>query len=514
MGILLVALLVILPITLADGGTYKPRNDPAVAMNKVRGERGYQSECVSCHSGAGWNMPDIVVVYPSAPQQLRLGEPYDLPVQIINPWKHAIRGFSMEVILHGPEQVLTVEAGSAARSSLVDQTDQLSGTVGVSSQHPARQAPIGAALEPASRTFPITLEPNGTMFHAFVELLPHGAGKDVAGKDTYSVYYLAGDTGYSSSSKREFTAADPGSLKRSLSFRAPPGPMRIVVEHTGGYATSTEIWLNYTLVKRPIGEEGKAYSIPIAGNATIKKNEAPLIVPVRLIPFQKGVQNIEFRVRTEAYYKHSSVALDRENYTRTALLDQEEDVIKRNLIFPRRALVVGDAFVPSLYSANTVAIPDTGWQIVAAEMTGFASAGLLVPSLLLGGTYGRGSRQLFNTVLGGAKRRVMYHSLLSMGLSLIALVHMLLFLWESAYGLTVGVLWGGFGALSLLVLGLTGYYQVPLIQRRGFGVWRAIHLTAGMMVLVFVAMHSVLDGPDFAFVKEQLPAWLSRLNLQ
>jgi predicted ferric reductase len=84
---------------------------------------------------------------------------------------------------------------------------------------------------------------------------------------------------------------------------------------------------------------------------------------------------------------------------------------------------------------------------------------------------------------------------------------------EIRYTILMGILWGGLGALSLLVLGLTGYYQVPLIQRHGYKWWRYTHLVFGLLVVIFVAYHSVADGPDFFFIKEQIPKWINNINL-
>jgi hypothetical protein len=63
------------------------------------------------------------------------------------------------------------------------------------------------------------------------------------------------------------------------------------------------------------------------------------------------------------------------------------------------------------------------------------------------------------------------------------------------------------------VLGLTGYYQIPLIQRHGYKWWRYTHLVFGVLVIVFAAWHAVLDGPDFNFIRQELPQWLRDINL-
>jgi hypothetical protein len=35
----------------------------------------------------------------------------------------------------------------------------------------------------------------------------------------------------------------------------------------------------------------------------------------------------------------------------------------------------------------------------------------------------------------------------------------------------------------------------------------------GVLVIVFAAWHSVIDGPDFNFIRQQLPQWLTDINL-
>jgi hypothetical protein len=248
------------------------------------------------------------------------------------------------------------------------------------------------------------------------------------------------------------------------------------------------------------GEATTVYDVPgIDGSLVIDPGTSE-VFEVPIVGLSRGTTTITFEVRAYTEYRlrhQDGVTEDYDNYTRYATHE----------------VVIGDTFIPS--SAGLVEVQAAGedFRLVAGEVTGFATAILLFPSLLLGGTFGKGSRKLFNTMLGGAKRRVMYHSLISLGITLAAVVHIVMFMLEIRYTIMMGLLWGGLASLALLVLGLTGYYQIPLIQRHGYKWWRYTHLVFGVLVIVFAAWHSVIDGPDFNFIRQQLPQWLTDINL-
>lgn len=504
----------------APAKTLTPKNDSRDKRNLLLGEihgNNPSDDCWSHHKGEG--MTDAVVVFPVAPKQLKLGEPYDIPVQIINPWKQDLREMSLDVSLLG-EQVLTVEgtaAGAAAQSDVYyEWRDELVG--------PAQPTP-GAMNEPPRRVFINFSVPRGAVaIVSHVELFPRAAAPDpgggVATKDGYIVKFrtesesLGGGTEYNPPvSDNE---ANQYVLKRSLAkeLRA-SGNVSITIYHQTGFARETRVYANATIVMGGGGAAGaKTYSIKIPSSATVLKNAPPYTAIVRVTPFAKGVQAMEFHVRTQNYYGHlDGVTPDEDYYNRYANLSQDSDLISGRSITPQRAIAVGDTFIPSEFSPVGATVAQDQWQFVLAEITGFSSAILLLPSLLLGGTYGKQSRRFFNWLLGGAKRRVMFHNLMSLGLSIVALVHIVLFLYEIRYTVLMGVLWGGLASLCLLVLGLTGYYQVPLIQRHGYQWWRVTHLAFGLLVVFFVAYHMIADGPDFQFVRDVMPQWLRDFNL-
>jgi hypothetical protein len=53
----------------------------------------------------------------------------------------------------------------------------------------------------------------------------------------------------------------------------------------------------------------------------------------------------------------------------------------------------------------------------------------------------------------------------------------------------------------------------PFGARGGHGWWRGLHLAMGIGVLVFTAVHALLEGSHFTELKEQAPGWLARMNL-
>jgi hypothetical protein len=512
----MISVLVIATFAAGQAKVLNPRNDSRDKRNKTLGEiegKNPANDCWKHHAGEG--MRDTVVVYPIVPRQLKVGEPYDIPVQILNPWKQEVRKIELDVKLIG-DQVLTVEAAASSVAAKLDRfynfPPQIVGPA-------AGTPPTGLPVEPvASKEVEIPFEvPLGaSALVASVELAPRRVPP--GDPQLYDVLLLEEKAKFGTRFEpNNATAGD--SLNRH--YAGPVftnGTYRIKVEHTQGNALETDVFVNVTVVMgkssggAAAGE--KIYTIKTDPAATIIKGGAPLTYFVTVVPFAPGPQNMEFHVRAENYYKHQLEETPNEDfYNRYANLSQDEDFIQGASITPQRRVMVGSSFVASEFGAAGAEAVEEQWQLVLAEMTGFAAAGLLLPSLLLGGTYGKASRRLFNNILGGAKRRVMFHNLSSLALSLVAVIHIVLFVLEIRYTILMGVMWGGFGALSLLILGLTGYYQVPLIQRHGYKWWRFTHLAFGLLVVIFVGYHMIADGPDFFFLKERIPQWINEVNL-
>lgn len=140
-----------------------------------------------------------------------------------------------------------------------------------------------------------------------------------------------------------------------------------------------------------------------------------------------------------------------------------------------------------------------------SQVLGFASSFLLIPSLVFGGTFGKGSVTLLNRVLGTPRRRVLFHNSLSFWLLGLSLLHMLLLFYESQWGWSHGLVWGGLALACMIGLGITGATQRSFVARWGFTRWRFIHFAMGILVAVFVLVHAVADGTHLAPVRELIP---------
>lgn len=146
-----------------------------------------------------------------------------------------------------------------------------------------------------------------------------------------------------------------------------------------------------------------------------------------------------------------------------------------------------------------------------SEVVGYASALLMLGSIYSGGIFGKATRRSMNKLFGSAKRRVAFHNFLSYGLTVAALVHMFIFMWdvntglaEDGYHWLVGVLWGGPAILAMFALGVTGAIQVPMIRRWNYATWRWTHFWLAIAAIVFTLIHMGLDGQNFAWLQNSI----------
>lgn len=135
------------------------------------------------------------------------------------------------------------------------------------------------------------------------------------------------------------------------------------------------------------------------------------------------------------------------------------------------------------------------------EVVGFAASMVMVPALLLGGVFGRGSIVWMNDAFGGARRRVLFHNAASYGLLIFSLVHMYLLLLEPAFGWNHGLVLGGLALACMVGLALTGAFQRRLVVAWGFPRWRFVHFALGVLMVLFVLAHLVVDGTHFEAVR-------------
>jgi hypothetical protein len=453
-------------------------------------------DCWKHHKSEG--MTDSHVVIPIFPKAIKKGEPTELQLQVENSWKYDIAELKVNLNFPDNDTFIVPLVGSAAESP-PPYTNHWTGVVG---------NPRVPTAPPHKHEVTFTVEPNAVALIAYGEMFyPPGPGL-LQNKALFN-YTLPAH-----SRSDQWPGQSDGSAQQNLTLpygtgadtiRIPSGEWKLSVDYTNGEAAQVPFSLNVTVVYQAAGSHEfvvfeQLRNPPMKGTkpvSLIPPRGVSDIIKIPVLGIAEGTQHVEVNVTALLYYKHQAGGTpDEDSFYRVAT----------------QSITVGDTYVASDVQAATGGTVQVDFYMMSGEVTGFAAAFLLLPSLLLGGTYGRASRKFLNDVLGGAKRRVMFHNLVSLGLTLVALVHVVLFLLEVRYTVLMGVLFGGLGALSLLILGLTGYYQVPLIQKYGYNWWRFIHLAVGLLVVVFVGYHAVADGPDFFFIKKQLPEWLNAVN--
>jgi hypothetical protein len=206
-------------------------------------------------------------------------------------------------------------------------------------------------------------------------------------------------------------------------------------------------------------------------------------------------ESVRLVVNATQHYDHKLASTD--NYANvTKEFTQPLSVVARD----------GKVLVIAPKSAGfTIAQPHNGATMdTVAEAVGYATAFLLISSIWTGGMFGKASRRQLNGVFGTAKRRVAFHNFLSYGILLAASAHTVLFIVETAYYWTLGVLWGGLAILSMFGLGITGAWQVGMIRRWNYATWRWSHYGLSIAAIAFTLVHMGLDGVHFSFVQEAL----------
>ncbi|MHB8605944.1 MAG: hypothetical protein ACYDCK_11885 [Thermoplasmatota archaeon] len=136
------------------------------------------------------------------------------------------------------------------------------------------------------------------------------------------------------------------------------------------------------------------------------------------------------------------------------------------------------------------------------QIVGFAASFLMIPSLVLGGVFGRSTVTGLNALMGAARRRVLWHNAASFVLLGAVILHLLLFLAESFWPWAHGILWGGLALAAIIGLGFSGAMQRRLVAHWGFERWRFTHYTLGVLVVVFMLVHLAADGTHFQFVRD------------
>jgi hypothetical protein len=219
-------------------------------------------------------------------------------------------------------------------------------------------------------------------------------------------------------------------------------------------------------------------------------------VPVRILSEEPA--SLDFRVEAIVYWQHKpgdGAPLDEGLFYRFMTMN----------VVGGDELVEGQSFVGPLPSASV------DLYNLFTRLLGMIGLFLVLVTMVTGGVFGRSTRRFMNKITGGAKKRVLWHSAAGFLIIVVATVHFLVALLDTSDDISKGLLWGGVAWVLLVSLGFSGYYQVRIIKRWNYRVWRHLHLWSAVGVLLFLIVHTVLDGSDFAFLHEVLPGWYERL---
>lgn len=486
-------------VLLAIPGLTGTENDKSDPRNLSKGEfaSGVRSDCIDCHLAWSPPMTDSHIVVNIFPKAVVLNEPTDFMIRVDNPWApregYDIRSLNISILQDANDTAfLPLTNLDQFEPQLVVFQDSL--------KSPASPSlPGGPNVTKLAFRFDVGLKPRalyGQLSLYPVEVVPSPLAKPA---EIEAKLRLPGQTPTSlGPNVGTWNPSANTALVRNVSVGPEDmkaGRWGFEIEYLRGDPPEVRFFFNATIYYGDLSVA--SFTVP-SDPAFIPKGEFAFF-PFRAVGIKTGTYPLDVQVRAYVYHKHITAGqYDNENYTR----------------YRKTMVEVGSVYIPP----DAVAAPGVGAggiavELVMGEVTGITGAVLLPPALVLGGTFGRVSRQQINNFLGGAKRRVMFHNTISLGLTAIALLHVILFLWEKQYTVLKGLVWGGLGLLCLLGLALTGYYQVPLIQKYGYRWWRVTHLSMGVLVVVFTVWHTVLDGADFLPVRQLIPEWLTRLNL-
>jgi hypothetical protein len=196
----------------------------------------------------------------------------------------------------------------------------------------------------------------------------------------------------------------------------------------------------------------------------------------------KGDNTIEVDVSCTAYHEHGEVeAENSEDYSETETRD----------------LTVGDKLV---YSAPDEEVFNRDQILLYERILGLLSAVILILSIGLSGMFKPLNKRV-ERFLGGTSRRVTMHCSVSFVLLLISGFHGILLSQSPHLSNLTGLALGVPSFLIMGVLGYVGWQRKSLTKRWGSEKWRKIHLWLTILVVIIVALHAILDGSDFAWLR-------------
>jgi hypothetical protein len=455
------------------------------------------TKCWECHN-ADPNPPRplqafwTVELSPSVPQ----GAPWTL--QIDNAWFHEIRYLEPTFNLANAPGLFFVDDREAVTAVLI----------GEAVRHPASVTParppsilptIEGAFEPANGTVTInvpsgatslnmSMEVRDTNFAPAAEFRVYAGQSDTAGSPDFVIPAAAGEkVNLLRQGVADFQGLGYGNWTIQMLVYPAPG------NQPNPFGTSVQF-----IVDWGVDFQAGAERIGVLSSTRRLTEGQAEIFAWRLNALAPAPgEYVELTVNGTVYHKHEPAnnAIDWTNVTTTHRFDVVAGPNGVELVTTGAPLIIA-ADTPS---ASIVEI---------SEIIGYMSAFTLVLSVVTGGMFGRQSRRFMNRIMGGARHRVAFHNILSYGLTAAALIHTIMFIALAVqggpYSWTLGLIWGGLGLLCMLLLGVTGALQVPIIRKSNYPTWKWIHFWLAILAVVFTILHLLLDGAHFGPIQDAI----------
>lgn len=447
------------------------------------------SNCYRCHgSGIGMGLTSLYSISASSTTP-RLDAPLQLNVTVRNDWVAELRDLSARIDLADapdigftgrPPPVLGIERRGNLTFDALDPSD----LVNVTQERTTR---LEMPLPAGATALRIRLIPEGAGDDApNLELRLWPPATDTRG-DPALVIDEAGRGGTETLRVPTTTSTLRSGVWLAEVAQAPCDPLadRSCLRDQA-FSLLGDAWFNITggarQQTRPLRVlDGQDLAAPQTASVgwTLYLREAP-----------EGNQTIRVLVNTTAHFKHNHNSARYDDWPFT-----------QNLSLPIR---LGGGV--EVLAAPVEAAPESTHSVVLhwSESLGYAAAFALLASIVSGGAFGRASKRAVDRLVGGARRRVAFHIVLSYLLTVVAVAHTVVFLLEVTYHWSVGLLWGGLALLFMVLVGANGALQLPIIRAWGYPAWKFLNQFFTWALVLALLLHMGLDGANFDWLQDRV----------
>lgn len=431
-------------------------------------------DCYGHHKQEGFRSMDL---FPTVLNEVPRGKPFDFQLTLKNPWLHDLKDVSAYVNisdapgLEFPGARAPVEVNKSAV--------------------PAKASPQGYQSE----DYDVPVEAGATALYAAVVAAPTSIpnsplqpGKVANNTDVHVVFKGPGNKVVGTPPPEQYSPSDPHQLQDRVSVNTStilatgPGKWTATVYHAGLAETT------YNVYVAAYYNASQNTEIVLKGPALLKTGEQYTFKFQVIAKDAESLQRMRYGGRGIAYHQHTDRNIgDNGNFDKWSTLEFRTGA----------TLSVGQSVDTAGTSVSVLEPVLRRW----GQVLGFAGSFLIIPSLVFGGTFGKGSVGSLNKLFGGPRRRVLFHNSMSFWLLGVASLHMFIYFYEAFWVWSAGLVWGGLALAAMVGLGVTGAVQRTFVARWGFNRWRFVHFAMGVLVVVFTLVHMVADGSHFAAVR-------------